>query len=132
MLWGAFVEPRRDIYVVLAGGGLIVAKSAHIDKEVLHGDSNVFDRFALPIELVAGIVFRPPLDHAAADRLTSRILSAAGQNDRLLLDNGDELTGTIVGLEEEHGAQACCDCRPTAECWTSRSSSSWRRCSIRR
>ncbi len=101
--WGAFVEPAREVQIVLAGGGLIVAAEARIDKEQLRGESASLGKFGLPLELVSGIIFRPPADRAVLDRLIERFGEGA-QTDRLLLDNGDELTGTLIGGGEANAA----------------------------
>ena len=96
--WGALVEPASGTRIVLAGGGWIVADTAIIEKEEVRGGSQVFGDFSLPLELVAGIVLRSPQDRWTLDGWMARIATAAGQTDRLLLDNGDELTGAILGL----------------------------------
>ena len=98
--WGAFVEPTRGIHIVLAGGGVIVADSVRIEKEHIAGTSPTFGNLSLPIEIVAGIIFRPPLETAAGDKLLARVLNPGGRSDRLLLDNGDELTGTITAIKD--------------------------------
>ena len=100
-LWGNFVEPARTIQIVLPSGGMIATASLRIEKENLQGSSSVFESLNIPIELAAGIIFRPPLDRAKQDQLRMRIASSGGQTDRVLLDNGDELTGTIAGLDEK-------------------------------
>jgi len=96
--WGGFVEPNDPLRIILAGGGLIVVDSVKIDKDQLHAQSQVFGAVKLPLELIAGVVFRPPFAHSAGDQLLTHIGSSAGQTDRVLLDNGDELTGTIASL----------------------------------
>ncbi|MBI3836804.1 MAG: NPCBM/NEW2 domain-containing protein [Planctomycetia bacterium] len=100
-LWGNFVEPTHGWRILLAGGGLISLDTVQIKNEQLHGESQLLGTFDLPLELIAGIVFRPPLDRTNGDQLTARIAAPAGQSDRVLLDNGDELTGTITSLEEK-------------------------------
>ena len=104
-LWGGFFEPAHAAQIILAGGGLIVADGVRIEKEQLRGDSRSFGKLALPLELTAGIVLRPPLDPAALDQLVARVMSSTPGADRALLDNGDELTGTILGLGDDQGPQ---------------------------
>ena len=72
-----------------------------IEASKLHGHSQLFGTFNLPLELVAGIILQPPADRATLDAWTARIAAASGQTDRLLLDNGDELTGSVAGLTEK-------------------------------
>ena len=99
-MWGAFVDPARGAQIVLADGGLLVADNVRIQEEHLQGDSPTFGRLKLPLELLAGIIFRPPHDAAARDKLFDRALDLAGNSDRLLLENGDELAGTITGMAD--------------------------------
>src|SRR5258708_29082068 len=98
VVWGAFVEPHDPLQIILAGGGLIVADSVKIDKDQLHAQSQVFGSLTLPLEVIAGVIFRPPFGRSAGDQLLTRISTSTGQTDRVLLDNGDELTGTITNL----------------------------------
>ncbi len=99
--WGALVEPVAGAQIILADGGTIVADGVRIEAEQVHGRSQSLGPFNLPLELVAGIVLQPPADRAALDAWTARIAAASGQTDRLLLDNGDELTGSVAGLTEK-------------------------------
>jgi hypothetical protein len=97
--WGKFAEPAAGSHIMLSGGGLIVADGIWIEKEQLRANSASLGKIGLPLELVAGVLFVPPGDRAALDPWTAR-LSAATQSDRIWLDNGDTLAGTIVGLDE--------------------------------
>jgi hypothetical protein len=99
-LWGAFVEPSQGPQIVLADGSLIVVDSLRIEKEQVRATSLLLGKITVPLDLVAGIIFRPPLDLAIRDQLRARMLAATGETDRVLLDNGDELSGTIVGLDD--------------------------------
>ncbi len=99
--WGRFADPSPGLQIVLVGGGLIVSQTARIDGENLTGASVTFGKWQLPVDLVAGIILRPPLDTAASDKLLARISAATGRNDRLLLDNGDEVTGTLIAFDEK-------------------------------
>ncbi len=100
-LWGTFVEPRRGVQIVLAGGGIIACSAPTIEREQLRGEWPLFDALSLPLGSIAGIVFRPPLDPAAGDQLMSRVVGQSATDDRVLLDNGDELTGTVAGLDDK-------------------------------
>jgi len=100
-LWGNFVEPTRTIQIVLPLGGLIATDWVRIEKENVQGASAIFENLSIPLELASGIIFRPPFDLAKQDQLRTRIAAAGGQTDRVLLDNGDELTGTIAALDEK-------------------------------
>jgi hypothetical protein len=99
--WGALVEPVGGAQIVLADGGTIVADGVRIEAEQVRGHSPSLGAFELPLELVAGIILQPPADRATLDAWTARIAAASGQTDRLLLDNGDELTGSVAGLTDK-------------------------------
>jgi len=98
--WGQFVESTVGVQVVLAGGGLLNADVVHTDEELLHGQSPTLGKFVVPLRLVAGVIYRLPLDRGRADQLVARVLALTGQADRVLLDNGDELSGTITAVED--------------------------------
>jgi hypothetical protein len=98
ILWGGFVEPARGIHVLLAGGGLVVASNVRIEADRLEIESDRLGKLSAPLETIAGILFKPPLDRARRDSLVARAFAATAQRDRVLLDNGDELVGTILEL----------------------------------
>lgn len=97
--WGAFAAPSVGAQLLLAGGGLIVVDAVLIEKELASGQSSALGAVSLPIEMLAAVMLHPPSDSAAYDRLLVRLTALDTQVDRLLLDNGDELTGTILGLD---------------------------------
>jgi hypothetical protein len=99
--WGDFAESSRGPQVLLTGGGLIVADVREIDREKLSLDSELLGRVPLPLESVPAILFHPPSDRHRRDQLIRRVLSLRGEGDRLLLDNGDELPGTIAALHDD-------------------------------
>jgi hypothetical protein len=98
--WGQFVEPGPGSHVVLAGGGIVVADRVQIKGEQIGGLSPSFGEFALPLDVVAGVIVRPPTERAAGDKLLAKLLARGGRGDRLLLDNGDELAGTLTALDQ--------------------------------
>lgn len=97
--WGQCPERARSLEVVLPDGGLLSPDAVAADKDKLSIDSATFGTMKLPLDSLAGIVFHPPADRQAHDRLLDRLTGAKGQNDRLLLDNGDELIGFFEGIE---------------------------------
>ncbi|MCC6126170.1 MAG: NPCBM/NEW2 domain-containing protein [Pirellulales bacterium] len=101
VFWGAPVEPRRGPLVVSADGGLLAADVLSADKDRLEVDSELFGRLKLPLEKLAGVIFRLPGAVRLRDRLLDRLAAAAGEGDRLLLENGDELTGALDGIDEK-------------------------------
>jgi hypothetical protein len=102
--WGQFVEPHggryRPSWIVLADGGLIVADLVGLEKQKLIVDSATFGKLRLPVDLLAGVVVRAPSDPAAGDQRIHRLLAPAGETDRVVLENGDELTGTIAEVRD--------------------------------
>ncbi|HEY4309881.1 MAG TPA: NPCBM/NEW2 domain-containing protein [Pirellulales bacterium] len=96
--WGDLVDPQRGIQVLLSGGGLIVAETVRLENEQLHLDSDLLGERAVPLEFLAGIIFQTPRDLQERDRLANRTLDPAARSDRLLLENGDELSGTITSV----------------------------------
>ncbi len=91
--WGRWIEPTAATQILLVDGSLIVADVAALDKDRLTLDWH--GTVKLPLESVAGIVLHPPADPQAADGLRAKLRRAGGDTDRLLLVNGDELTGEI-------------------------------------
>ena len=99
--WGACPEAKRSPLLVLADDGLLAADVLASDKEILTADSDVFGRMKIPWDRLAGIVFRLPPAGKDRDALIDRIARAEGESDRLLLDNGDELSGLLENIGEE-------------------------------
>ncbi len=98
--WGRCPEARRGPLVLLADGGLLRVDVIQADREKLSGDSPVFGPVSLPLESVVGIVPWLPGEPLRRDRLIGRVARATGHEDRLILENGDELTGTIEAIGE--------------------------------
>jgi hypothetical protein len=99
--WGQFAEPARGPVIVLADGGLLAAEVTGIDKDRLAAESDLFGAVKIPLESLAGVLFHPPAGQQGRDRLLDRIARDAGRSDRLILDNGDEITGLIEGLDND-------------------------------
>jgi hypothetical protein len=95
--WGALAETDRGAQLVLADGGLVVADVLGIDKQQLEVESELLGTVRFPLELLAGVLFQPPTDTARRDQLLGRLAQGA-DHDRLVLSNGDELSGTLQGL----------------------------------
>jgi hypothetical protein len=96
--WGAPAEAERPFQLVFSGGDLLVGEVQSADQERAIVISPLFGKVAVPLALLRGIIFQPPADHVLRDQLTLKLLSSTGNTDRLLLENGDELTGTVEGL----------------------------------
>ena len=97
---GDFVEPKRGPIWLFGDGGLLVAELTELDKETLRGESELFGKLSLNVSSLAGIVVRPPGDRVQRDALIASLLAPQRESDRILLDNGDELTGIIEAINE--------------------------------
>jgi hypothetical protein len=82
-----------------------------IKKDRLSFDSSSLGMRNLPLESLAGIVFHPPSLQQDRDRLLDRLLQTSGDSDRLLLDNGDELSGLVAGISSD-AVQITADAKP--------------------
>jgi hypothetical protein len=100
--WGQPAELRKGPILVLADGGFLPAAVLGADKVDLSADSARLGTLKLPLDALSGIVFRPPPHAAELDALLDRVARGKGQTDRLLLDNGDELTGLIETLQSDN------------------------------
>ena len=97
--WGQPAELRKGPVLVLADGGFLPAAVLAADKTELAVASARLGALKLPLDSVAGIIFRLPPHPAELDALLERIARGQGQTDRLILDNGDEVTGLIETLQ---------------------------------
>ncbi len=98
--WSNPAEPRRGAQIFITDGGLLIGEAALIVDEHLVVLTDLVGTVRLPLEIVRGVVFQPPARRELRDRLSAQVRSAEGDTDRLILTNGDQLTGTVVGLEE--------------------------------
>jgi hypothetical protein len=99
--WGNPPETTTGPIVVTAAGGLLVADVFAADKESLSCDSRLFGDVKLPLGAMAGVLLYPPSDQHARDILIDRVSSATGNSDRLILHNGDSLSGMIEGVKND-------------------------------
>jgi hypothetical protein len=99
--WGRCAEPGQGPILVLADGGLVSAEVLDVGKESLRADSDLLGTLKLPLDAVAGLLLRPPGDRAKRDQILDRLLQARGESDRLVLDNGDELSGLIETIQKD-------------------------------
>ena len=101
LCWGQCPEQGRGGALVLADGSLVAAEVVAADRKTLTADSDVFGTLKLPLESLSGIVFHQSSSRADRDKLLDRLARAAGQSDRLLLDNGDELSGLVASIADD-------------------------------
>ncbi|HTU27652.1 MAG TPA: hypothetical protein VMF30_19735, partial [Pirellulales bacterium] len=116
--WGQFVETAAGPQLLLADGGLLVARPTAIDEGKLVVRSDLFGNVTLPAGAVAAILLHPPADRERRDQAIAAALGTADANspdgppaadaapagerrDRVLLENGDELVGTLGAWHDE-------------------------------
>jgi len=105
VLWGTCRDRCDDSWVVLDDGSLLTADLLRIEEDKVVVAGGIWPETHLPRTLVRGILFRPPLNDAARDALVFRVLSEPRDEDRLLLDHGDELRGAVPrSVSPEPGA----------------------------
>ncbi len=99
--WGKCPEIGHGPLLLLADGSLLVGDPVGSDKRNLKAESLLLGPIELPLELVTAAVFHAPADRRRRDLLLDRLAAATGSTDRLLLVNGDELTGSVAQLETD-------------------------------
>jgi hypothetical protein len=104
--WGQCIEADHGPLVVMSDGSVVVANIRSDDREHLSAESRLFGPVKFLRAGVAGVIFHLPADRDGRDRAIDRVLSAAtgatgsrgtvaGDVERVLLVNGDEIAGTI-------------------------------------
>ena len=102
--WGAWKELENGPQIVLATGGSVRADVLSLNEtNLLIGDASdlgsvLWDESTLPVESICGLVWQPPADALARDRLRLKLLSLPAGKDQLLLTAGETLQGTIIGV----------------------------------
>ncbi len=96
--WGSLEEPSGGVQVLLAGGGILIGSKPAISGERLTIETELFGKHAIPLVQVLGIIVRAPASPDRRDRLAETLLADQRSADRVVLHNGDELTGTIGAL----------------------------------
>lgn len=98
--WGTLAETGQEPAIVLTDGSLLVGEVVETDKGRLTADSGIFGPVTLPVEMVAGVVFHPPVERHARDLLVDDVAGAQGNVDRVMLVNGDQLTGRLDTIRD--------------------------------
>ncbi len=112
--WGSPAEPRTQVQLLLADGGILPLEEDAMpvtEEDRLSAFSDTFGHLKVPLKLAAGVMLHAPIDPQRRDELAVRILASSRSEketaegrtenrDRLLLENGDELQGRLVALTE--------------------------------
>lgn len=93
--WGAQVDRDEGPIVVLADGGRLIGRVSALAGDRLLLRSDVWGDVSLPLERVRGVVFAPPAAAAERDKLEQTIAAAGGEQDMVLLRNGDRVSGFL-------------------------------------
>lgn len=102
--WGTRVDRDEHPVVLLADGGrLVVSRIELLTGDRIVVDSPIWGDVSLPLELVRGVVLKQPAAAAERDRLQLQIASAAGDQDFVLLENGDRVQGILRGMPDMAG-----------------------------
>jgi hypothetical protein len=120
--WGQFVETSHGAQLLLADGGLLVGQLLAIDQGRVSVRSDSLGEVVLPAGLVRTVLVHPPADSRRRDQLLAGLAPDAGQaddadtatappagraggegasRDRVSLDNGDQLEGTILRWRDD-------------------------------
>jgi hypothetical protein len=95
ILWGGYRDRPAGTRLVLVDGSVLVAELLHLDAQAVTIVSPLWAETRLPRELIGAIIFRPPSDADQRDRLYQRAVATDRGEERLLLENGDELGGRL-------------------------------------
>lgn len=96
--WGDYRDSYRDTQIHLNNGSVLIADILEMDETSLQVYGDICGAAKLTFRQVRGIIFDPPLENLARDRLVQRIFAATGAKDLLLFENGDTVGGRIKGL----------------------------------
>lgn len=98
--WGVPRTPGSRSHILLADGGLLVAKVVKLTGDHLVISSDLWQESLLPLETVQAILLQSPLDPIQHDRWLEKIQRSTGNHDALYLKNQDTVEGVLVGLNE--------------------------------
>lgn len=101
VLWGAIHDTTSGSLALLADGGQLACQLRKGDRERVQLDSDLLGDVDLPISQLTGLLLKTPSVPSQRDRLLARLREISGEKDWLLLENGDELSGTIASINHE-------------------------------
>src|SRR5687768_13537330 len=102
VLWGSYRDAQRGPQILLADGSLIKADVLDIGRQqVTIGDATGLGRVLwevshLPRSSVRGIIYQPPADPIARDKLLFALRDSQPREDEIHLLGGEVIRGTLV------------------------------------
>ena len=93
--WGSYADRSQGTHLVMADGSLLVADVLGIEQDAVVVVGRLWQETRLPRAAVRAILFHVPGDLSRRDELYWRAVANDRQESRLLLENGDELTGQL-------------------------------------
>ena len=93
--WGAYADRSQATHIVMVDGSVLVADILSVQAEAVVVVGRLWQETRLPRMAVRAMVFHPPADPRARDELFFRALATDRQDERLLLENGDEVAGHL-------------------------------------
>lgn len=102
--WGTWRDGESGPQIVLATGGTLRADVLSLtESQLIIGDASdlgsvLWDESALPVEAVCGLLWQPPADPLARDRLRFKLLAMPAGDDQILLVGGEALSGTLLSV----------------------------------
>jgi hypothetical protein len=100
--WGRYRESDAGPQILLTDGSVIRADVLRLDQqELVLGDATglargQWDESTLPRSALAAILFQPPAAAAARDRLRDSLMAEPLHEDRLILQGGESMGGTLL------------------------------------
>lgn len=95
--WGRIHEPLRGTGVLLRGGSLLAATAWKLEGDRLHWETSIAASTIADRNIVRALVEIWPADLRSRDRLLKEWLASSAERDQVFLENGDTLTGRVLG-----------------------------------
>ena len=102
--WGTWRDAETGPQIILASGGTLRTDILSLNEtHLVIGDASdlgsvLWAESSLPVETVCGLVWQPPADALARDRLLSKLLALPVGDDQVLLSGGEVLQGTLLAV----------------------------------
>jgi hypothetical protein len=87
--------------LLLANGDRVRAIAHDADQETLAANSELLGDLRVPLERLSALAPNPPADRSARERFCRRLTASRREHDLLVLANGDELSGSFLGMDDQ-------------------------------